>query len=121
MRGIHGTVSAVDTVNHKVVEFATMTKKGKNRPTGTYDGSSNNMETHGTSIVIQQMKEHEIFDDINRIVKDRDNKSGKLLDEVGVIDLIVTILDITGKILKKLSIKWFKKTEIFLISMMKVN
>ena len=66
-----------------------MTKKGKNRPTGTYDGSSNNMETHGTSIVIQQMKEHEIFDDINRIVKDRDNKSGKLLDEVGVSDLIV--------------------------------
>lgn len=52
MRGIHGTVSAVDTVNHKVVEFATMTKKGKNRPTGTYDGSSNNMETYGTSIVI---------------------------------------------------------------------
>lgn len=61
MRGIHGTVSAVDTVNHKVVEFATMTKKGKNRPTGTYDGSSNNRETYGTSNVIQQMKKTRNF------------------------------------------------------------
>ena len=53
--GIHGTVSAVDTVNHKVIEYYTMTKEGKNRPNGTYERSSNNMETIRTNTIISQL------------------------------------------------------------------
>ena len=33
VRAIHGTVSAVDAVNRNVLEFAILTKNGKNRPT----------------------------------------------------------------------------------------
>lgn len=64
VRGIHGVVSAVDTDTLEVLEFAILTKKGKNRPTGNYDGASNNMETIiiGTSMVIDQMKKHRIFE-----------------------------------------------------------
>lgn len=86
--GIHGTVSAVDTVNHKVIEYYTMTKEGKNRPNGTYEGSPNNMETIGTSSIISQLKHHNIFEKVEKIIKDRDNKSKKLLEEVGVEELI---------------------------------
>lgn len=87
-RGIHGTVSMVDVVNHKVIEYSTMTKKGKNRPNGEYEGSPNNMETCGTSSIIEKLKNHSIFDKVKTIIKDRDNKSQKLLEEVGADDLI---------------------------------
>ena len=34
--GVHGTVSAVDNRNHQVIAFETVTKEGKNRPTGFF-------------------------------------------------------------------------------------
>lgn len=88
VRAIHGTVSAVDAVNRNVLEFAILTKNGKNRPTGNFDGSSNNMETVGTSIVIDKMKYHHIFEKVKKLIKDRDNKSTKLLQEIGAHDII---------------------------------
>ena len=44
VRGIHGVVSAVDTETLEVLEFAILTKKGRNRPTGNYEDASNKME-----------------------------------------------------------------------------
>lgn len=92
VRAIHGTVSAVDAVNRNVLEFAILTKNGKNRPTGNFDGSSNNMETFGTSIVIDKMKYHHIFSKVKKLIKDRDNKSTKLLQEIGAQDIILNDL-----------------------------
>lgn len=66
-----------------VIETTTLTKKGNNRPTGEYCGSSNNMETNGTISVLQKMKDHKIFDHIETISKDRDNKSSKVIEEIG--------------------------------------
>lgn len=53
--GLLGTVSALNAVNHKVIEYFTMTKEGKNRPNGTYERSSNNMETIRTNTIISQL------------------------------------------------------------------
>ena len=72
VRGNHGTVSAVDLETNMVIESTTLTKKGNNRPTGEYCGSSNNMETNGTISVLQKMKDHKIFDHIETISKDRE-------------------------------------------------
>lgn len=83
VRGNHGTVSAVDLETNMVIESTTLTKKGNNRPTGEYCGSSNNMETNGTISVLQKMKDHKIFDHIETISKDRDNKSSKVIEEIG--------------------------------------
>lgn len=76
-----------------------MTKKGKNCPTGNYEGASNNMETVGSPIVIDQMKSHRIFEKINKLIKDRDNKSKKLIEETGAGGKIAND---TGLIKKKI-------------------
>ena len=78
----------MDIVNHKVIEYSTMTKKGRNRPSGEYEGNPNNMETCGTSSIIAKLKNNSIFDKVKTIIKDRDNKSQKLLEEVGADNLI---------------------------------
>lgn len=69
--GIHGVVSDVDTETLEVLEFAILTKK-----------------TVGTFIVIDQMKRYRIFEKINKLIKDRDNKSKKLIEETGAGDKI---------------------------------
>ena len=47
------------------------------------------METVGTSIVIDKMKYHHIFAKVKKLIKDRDNKSTKLLQEIGAQDIIL--------------------------------
>ena len=69
-RGMYGTVTAVDKESHQVIEFCTLTKDGGHRVDSNYDGSSNNMETVGTTEIIKRLKEHEIFDAIHTITKD---------------------------------------------------
>ena len=83
VRGNHGTVSAVDLMSNKVIEESTLTKVGKNRPTGNFKGASNNMETTCTLNVLQQMKDHQIFGNLESITKDRDNKSKKVIENIG--------------------------------------
>ena len=87
-RGMHGTVTAVDQESHQVIEFCTLTKDGGHRVDSNYDGSSNNMETVGTTEIIKRLKEHEIFDAIHTITKDRDNSTSKLIKDIGSEDLL---------------------------------
>ena len=78
VRGIHGTVTAVDGVTKKVLADATLTKFGGSRPNGNFQGSSNSMETEGTKLVFKTLQERGIVDQIDTVSKDRDNKNKKL-------------------------------------------
>ena len=88
VRAVHGTVTLVDNVNNTVIENTTLTKVGRNRPRGNFTGTSNNMETEGSHPVIKKKKHHNIFDQVKTISKDRDNKSSKLLKDLGSQNLI---------------------------------
>ena len=46
------------------------------------------METEGSHPVIKKKKHHNIFDQVKTITKDRDNKSSKLLKDIGSQNLI---------------------------------
>ena len=88
VRGIHGTVTAVDTVTKKVLADATLTKFGGSRPNGNFDGSTNSMETEGTKLVFKTLQQRGINGQIKTISKDRDNKNKKLYKEYELNDKI---------------------------------
>lgn len=84
---MHRMVTAIDQESHQVIEFCTLIKDGVHRVDSNYDGSSN-METVCTTEIIKRLKEHEIFDSIHTITKDRDNSTSKLIKDVGSEDLL---------------------------------
>lgn len=47
------------------------------------------METEGNHSVIEKMKDHNIFDQVKTISKDRNNKTNKLLKDNVSDDLII--------------------------------
>lgn len=85
---MHGTVTAVDQEPPQVIEFCTLTKDGGNQADLNFSGSSNNMETTGTTEIIKRFKEHGIFDSIHTITKDRDNSTSKLIKDIVSEDLL---------------------------------
>lgn len=57
------------------------------------------METEGNHSVIEKMKDHNIFDQVKTISKDRNNKTNKLLKDNVSDDLIIFNPVYFGKIL----------------------
>lgn len=94
-----GTVSAVDLMINKVIEESTLIKIGENRPIGNFTGVSNNMETICTLKVLKKMKDHQIFDKLESITKDRDNKTKKVIENIGqkICNRVFTYYDDDGE------------------------
>lgn len=99
--GLHGTVMTVDPINHEVLEFSTWTKEVKNSVSGDYKGSSNIMETVGTSNVLHKLQDHKILQNTKTICKDRDNHSLKVYVEMKCQHLIVNDLNHSRKSFKR--------------------
>ena len=55
---IHGTVTVMDTYSNQVIEYASMTKVGRNKPTVTFTSAGNNIVTVGTIKVFEDIKDH---------------------------------------------------------------
>lgn len=82
-RGMHGTVTAVDQESHQVIELCTLAKYGGNRVDSNFDRTSNSLETVGSKEIIKRYREHQIFDSIHTITKNRDNSTTKLIEDIG--------------------------------------
>ena len=100
--GVHGTVSAVDNRNHQVIAFETVSKEGKNRPTGFFRGSSNNMETEGTRLILDSFEKNQFLNKIETITKDRDNKGKKVYENAKCSNLIKKTQGIIVQLLRKI-------------------
>ena len=79
--GSSATVSAIDLEQDKVVGAAVVSKP-KGYFKGNFKGASNNMETEGVRRVLKDL-EDKIRDKNATVVHDHDNKTSKILREVG--------------------------------------
>lgn len=88
IRAPQGTVIMADTANPRrpVIARETLVIKGGGRVNPNYDGLPGNMETDGTDRMFGKLQEEGFLSEIITITRDRDNKSGKILDKYGIRD-----------------------------------
>lgn len=88
VRATQGTVILADTESPKrsVLARETLVLEGGGRQNPNFAGHSGNMETEGTERMFKKLDDEGFLPQIKSITRDRDNKSGKILDKYGIRD-----------------------------------
>ena len=88
IRASEGSVILADikSPERKVLARETLILDGGGRQNPNYSGHPGNMESEGTERMFQKLANEGFLDKITVLTRDRDNKSGKILEKYGLSD-----------------------------------
>lgn len=88
IRGQQGTIimADIESPQRSILARETLVTNGGGRQNPNYDGLPGNMESVGTDRMLNKAQNEGFLEKITSITRDRDNKSGKILDKYGIRD-----------------------------------